>query len=104
MSIAVNHLVIAEDAWKPTGDYPEAGSDPTARLTADVTLTINGTPMFVQAYAIDREDPKFPDEQHVVDQELDGILSQLVGDGAFPLHTTVSGGREYIVVVTPYGA
>jgi hypothetical protein len=97
MNLAID---IPEHAWKPSGDYPEAGNDPTSRLSADIDFMLNGASMCVEAYATDI-DPKFPDEQRVVDQDLDGILTTLVGEASFPLATTTIRDREYIIIITP---
>jgi hypothetical protein len=84
-------------AWTPSGEYLH---DLTARLTTRIDVC--GTPMYLNAYAIDI-DPKYPDDQHVVDQELDGVLTTLVGESAYPLTQTTIAGREYLLIATPCG-
>jgi hypothetical protein len=88
-------ISIAPSEWRANGEYQ---GDPRARLST--RIDINDVTLQLEAYAKSNDD----DEFHVVDEELDGILTTLVGDGAYPLQTTTIDGREYILLATPTGA
>jgi hypothetical protein len=93
-----NALAIPESVWQADSDYLGNG-DPAQRLRASILL--NGVQMYLEAYAVDKPDPKFPDELHVVDPDLDAFLDSLVGDAAYPLATHRIRGREYVVIGVP---
>ncbi len=96
MTIAAPALTIPEAQWEATGDYLD---DPFSRLTAEIEL--NGIPMHVEAFEIDADNR---DGQHLRDADADDALGRLVGDGGFPVRTMTMHGREYAVLISPFGS
>lgn len=92
----VTTLIIPDDLWRPDSDYLGIG-DPYARLRADIT--INGTPMYLEAYAVRQNPPH--DEFELLDPAVNDMLDDLVGDAAYPLATILVAGREYLVLGIP---
>lgn len=80
--------------WSPN----KAMDDPLTHLT--VTVTIAGTPMFVEAWEV-RNVPRPGDtRQEPVSSEFEDLFAELPGDG--PFVTTTINGREYVLVATPH--
>lgn len=100
LTVSPPSIDIPDSAWEAAGDYDECSpGDERARLRT--TIVVAGILMHLEAYQVSDD---IEDEQHVIDGQLDSILTNLVGDGAYPLATKIIDGREYILVATPYGA
>ena len=87
-------ITIPDDEWEPTGDYL---GDPKKRLHAQFDL--NGVPMHAEAYQVVHRS----DGQRLLDEDADGALGKLVGDGGFPVMTHKIGRRAYVVLIFPFG-
>ena len=96
-------LDIPDSAWTTTGDYLD---DPRRRLIAHIVIA--GTNMHLEAYEAhprndqDIDDQDIDDHLHLYDDDADTALSLFVGEGGFPKSTTTIGGREYVLVATPF--
>lgn len=86
---------IPDTAWKPVGDEELPGGE-QAKLTT--TITIAGTDMHLDAWQITPGDAGQGALQD--DDGLSEVAFGVGADGHF--ETTTIGGREYVIVATPY--
>lgn len=94
-------IEIPDAVWEETGDYANGnGEDLPSWSRLLTSITINGTPLHLEAYALQQRDD---DEQHIMDDDVDQNLGRIVGDDAWPLTPTEIRGREYILIATPFG-
>lgn len=88
-------ITIPDDAWEPN----TALGDGRARLLTK--LTINGVPLHLEAWALeDEEDEDGVRHALVDDDDLDRLVEAVGADG--PFRTLEIGGRDYVLVATPY--
>jgi hypothetical protein len=96
-------LSIPDEAWRASGDPADAVEERTAdeRSLLTAVVTINGTFHHLVAYEVTTADgevvaPADEDKSEEIDNYY--VASGAIGSFA----TTTIGGREYVVVMTPF--
>lgn len=108
-------LDVPDHLWELRGPDLEDGDpvdefdlhDPTAQLCA--TVTINGTDHHIDAHAVNDVETRLRNGVVVTDQVLadpareDEVDAIRAATGGGRWDTTTIGGRDYVVIITPFG-
>lgn len=89
-------LLLPDETWRDNAEL----DDPHARLAwgENALLTINGTPMHVEAWAV--EEVNDIQEHLEAPEDLAKLHAAVHGDG--PFRTTTINDRDYVLVLSPY--
>lgn len=101
------NVLIADDAWQPTGPDPVSDGSRPADTRLLARMNINGTPMHLEAYQVKEAEKGgyySGGEQIAADEHFDDDVGTLQSMQDATFQTTELRGRTFILVATPHGS